>query len=991
MGKVNIRIISQTYGKKSALEKRRRTQQLLKSIDDLQSSPNVSPETSTFLKEQRNNLNNIYAQDAKGAYVRSRFQYENEGDSCSSFFFNLEKHKSSSKTLHAIKLNNGTITQDPAKVRNHIHSFYTELYKHAPTSTTAQDFLLSNLPSLDSNDSETCDRPISVDELDQAVKQLNRNKTPGLDGLTCEFYQCFWPLLKNDFYQVLQECIEQKCLPLSIRRAVISLLPKKGDLLEISNWRPVSLLNTDYKILAKVLANRLKSVINDVVQEDQSYSVPDRSIYDNISIIRDSIMYANQNNLPLAICNLDQKKAFDSIDHDYLFQTLRKMGFGEVFISLIRLLYTNVTSLIKVQSSLTAPLPFERGIRQGCPLSGLLYSVAIEPLLHTIRQKLALYGLPLPGTSKTLTVSAYADDVTLFVTSDRGFDVIKNIYTLYSRASSANLNLDKCRGLWVGSWATRPDNPLAFQWNNDEIKCLGVHLGNAEISRQKNWKICKEKLTRILSLWSGLAKTMSIKGRIIVTNQIASSKLLHFLAVLPPSDIVLNELQDMLINFVWLYRRHWLSKNVIFQPPKKGGLGLVSLKARVLTFRFNLIQRLFRKAKHPAFYFFTYYLRMYHKLGYDFQLFYTKITKPLTGIPVFYSEVLKAWDISKAVINTPPESLNYIINLPIHSLFLCINANASPFMRLELQKIGHLLNRSGTWRTAEDIITDSGRDARLSSRILQGELSAAQECIINAFPNTFNKNGARRPPIEMITDFYSLHEPPPDIRLGDSVSPAAFHTKYVYSVINAEVNTLPPKPRTPWHNNVLQPENTIPWTNIYRLPVSKKEGDIQYRLIHKILPSQEVLHHLNPSLPKTCGWCGPQGKGDLLHLFFKCPHLQPALQLLHSLIRRTFPNLKLDFAIFWCLLHNKKGPKRRSIYLCNYFIISLKATVYWLYINENFKDILQTWKYRMKSKMYIEFNYYKLKNDVKSFIEKWDPDEKSTLFTLNNENILWNF
>ena len=156
-------------------------------------------------------------------------------------------------------------------MRNHIHSFYTELYKHAPTSTTAQDFLLSNLPSLDSNDSETCDRPISVDELDQAVKQLNRNKTPGLDGLTCEFYQCFWPLLKNDFYQVLQECIEQKCLPLSIRRAVISLLPKKGDLLEISNWRPVSLLNTDYKIIAKVLANRLKSVINDVVQEGQSY------------------------------------------------------------------------------------------------------------------------------------------------------------------------------------------------------------------------------------------------------------------------------------------------------------------------------------------------------------------------------------------------------------------------------------------------------------------------------------------------------------------------------------------------------------------------------------------------------------------------------------------------------------------------------------------------------------------------------------------------
>ena len=87
-------------------------------------------------------------------------------------------------------------------------------------------------------------------------------------------------------------------------------------MLEISNWRPVSLLNTDYKIIAKVIANRLKTVISEVVQEDQSYSVPERSIHDNINLIRDSIMYGNQNDLPLAICNLDQKKAFGSIDHD---------------------------------------------------------------------------------------------------------------------------------------------------------------------------------------------------------------------------------------------------------------------------------------------------------------------------------------------------------------------------------------------------------------------------------------------------------------------------------------------------------------------------------------------------------------------------------------------------------------------------------------------------------------------------------------------------
>ena len=153
-------------------------------------------------------------------------------------------------------------------------------------------------------------------------------------------------------------------------------------------------------------------------------------------------------------------------------------------------------------------------------------------------------------------------------------------------------------------------------------------------------------------------------------------------------------------------------------------------------------------------------------------------------------------------MNTPPESLNYIINLPIHSLFLCINTNASPSVRLQLQKItkiGHLLNRSGTWRTAEDFLQESGRDRRLSSRILQGELSTAQECIANAFPKIFNKKGARQPPNEMVTDFYSLDEPPPDIRLRGSLSPDLFHTRYTTSLTQRS---------TPYHPNQEHPGTT---------------------------------------------------------------------------------------------------------------------------------------------------------------------------------------
>ena len=107
---------------------------------------------------------------------------------------------------------------------------------------------------------------------------------------------------------------------------MITLIPKKGDLLDIANWRPVSLLNTDYKIYARLLASRLKQCIHSVVHESQTYCVPGRSIFDNINLIRDILMFSNFNDAPLAVASLDQKKAFDNVDHGYLTNTMRDMG-----------------------------------------------------------------------------------------------------------------------------------------------------------------------------------------------------------------------------------------------------------------------------------------------------------------------------------------------------------------------------------------------------------------------------------------------------------------------------------------------------------------------------------------------------------------------------------------------------------------------------------------------------------------------------------------
>ncbi|CAM2106107.1 unnamed protein product [Caretta caretta] len=143
------------------------------------------------------------------------------------------------------------------------------------------------------------------------------NKSPGMDGLTVEFYHVFWDVLSPDLVTLWAESLQSGVLPLSCRRAVLASLPKKGDLHDLRNWHPVLLLSTDYKIIAKAISLRLRSVLADVIHPYQTYTVPDRSIFDNLFLVRDLLELGHRDGLSFALLSLDQEKAFDRVDHGH--------------------------------------------------------------------------------------------------------------------------------------------------------------------------------------------------------------------------------------------------------------------------------------------------------------------------------------------------------------------------------------------------------------------------------------------------------------------------------------------------------------------------------------------------------------------------------------------------------------------------------------------------------------------------------------------------
>jgi len=223
------------------------------------------------------------------------------------------------------------------------------------------------------------------DELFAVLVGLQTGKLPGSDGLSTEFYVCFWDDLSNSLVSVLNESFRAGCLADSHYEGLLHLIHKKNDQRFLKNWLPISLLNTDYKLASKVITEHLKKVMSSIVHQDQMCGVVGCTIFSNLSSLCDILHMIDKTNKPCILVSLNQEKAFDRVDHDFMC-VLRKFGFGPSFCNWVELFYAKDFSCILVNGSLSPPVFLQRGVRQGCPLSRLLYVSVLKVLLTQIRR-----------------------------------------------------------------------------------------------------------------------------------------------------------------------------------------------------------------------------------------------------------------------------------------------------------------------------------------------------------------------------------------------------------------------------------------------------------------------------------------------------------------------------------------------------------------------------------------------------------------------------
>ncbi|XP_064597859.1 uncharacterized protein LOC135464363 [Liolophura sinensis] len=274
----------------------------------------------------------------------------------------------------------------------------------------AQRKLLKDYNKVSKREAAICEQPFTLEELHSAAKSMTLNKSPGIDGLPVELYLAFWDVLGPILLDVANEVLSRTC------------------------------------------------------------SVPGRSILTNSFLVRDLIELVEHEDIEAAIISLDNKKAFDRLEWAFMHKVLERMGFGPVFCKWIRLLYKPPVSRVMVNGFIGDPVLLEPGVRQGCPLSPLLYVLAAEVLGVVVRSS-DMKGVRVPDVEEPIKISQYADDASLFV-GDEDFNIAETILNKYQKASGCKVNRSKSKGLFLGAWKGRADTPLVFDLPADKENTL---------------------------------------------------------------------------------------------------------------------------------------------------------------------------------------------------------------------------------------------------------------------------------------------------------------------------------------------------------------------------------------------------------------------------------------------------------------------------------------------------------------------------------------
>ena len=432
-------------------------------------------------------------------------------------------------------------------------------------------------------------------ELLSALKSTKNDKSPGSDGFTAEFYKMFWVDIKEYLLASINCAFERGELSITQKNGIITLLPKKGkENLLLKNWRPISLLNQDYKLIAKCIASRIRKYLPHIIHRDQTGFMKNRYIGENINRILSIMDMADENDLQAVIVLIDFEKAFDSLEWEFIDKTLKYFNFGENMRKWVKTLYKGANCSVINNGWTSQSFSLQRGVRQGCPLSPYLFLLAAEILATKVREDTQIQGISIDGQSHK--ISQFADDTSMsLLYSPDNINRAFHIFDDFEQISGLKVNYDKTEIFPIGALAgckTALYKDRHIKWASDNVKLLGIVITHDKRDLiEMNYRPILSKMENLIKIWN--LRKLSLYGKVTIIKTQLQSQLIYQLSVLPsPHKNFLNQFERLMFKFLWDSKPDKIKRVSLYGPKHEGGLSMPDVANQNIALKVAWVKRL---------------------------------------------------------------------------------------------------------------------------------------------------------------------------------------------------------------------------------------------------------------------------------------------------------------------------------------------------------------------------------------------------------------
>ena len=527
-----------------------------------------------------------------------------DGDRASRYFHQSARKKKQKCSILRIKDPSGIWLEDPLLVRQRLIQDYKSRFSSARGSLIPLTGHLAD-PVITAEENEALIRPVTEEEIHTAVFQMNPHKAPGSDGFGASFYQEHWNVVKESVCTAVKDFFRSGKLLKAVNHTLITLIPKVENPETTAHFRPISLCNTVYKILAKILVNRMRPVLQRIIDPTQSAFIPQRTIHDNILVAHEIVnkFHHMKGKKGYVALKLDMEKAYDRVEWDFLLRCLHQLGFHKTWIHWIRECISTVSYSLIINNESHGFFKPTRGLRQGDPLSPYLFIICMDVLArrlqaHALRSKTGV-GIKIAPNASRIPCLFFADDSLLFCkAASQTCHRLKEELEFFCSQSGQLINYHKSAMMFSKNTRAVDRQTVGGIFNIPHSSSLGKYLGCTLFQGRPSADIFLNLTAKAASkLDSWTAQCFSTAGRVVLIQSTLEALPSHTMQCYKLPNKTTEQLDRVNREFFWknTSSAHGLplvAWDKVCRPKKLGGLGLRKTAAVNTAFLAKLIWKI---------------------------------------------------------------------------------------------------------------------------------------------------------------------------------------------------------------------------------------------------------------------------------------------------------------------------------------------------------------------------------------------------------------